>query len=311
MSLHGSSSPSATALSTAVVTTASAPLSLAVLSGLHDGVRAPIDGDACMIGSSRGCDIVLSDAGIAEEHLQLRFYGRQVAINAIGGPVAVQGRPDVERGFGCRAHLPVTLGVGGARIRIALDGSPNLMTKRWAPQMAILAFALIMTPLVAVQAGISGLMPQKAAAPDDRLIVGTVPPLREVPRDDEVIGALQQQMTGADLDNLTVIADGRRIQITGQLPPEKMEAWRAVQHWFDTSHGGRYVLTSSVAVAAVTAAPKLVFQAVFFGENPYVVDARGERRYPGAALQDGWMLKSIENGQILVKRGEQEFKLTL
>lgn len=311
MSLHGSSSPSATALSTAVAMTTSAPVSLAVLSGLHHGVCAPIDSDVCMIGSSRNCDIVLSDEGIAEEHLQLRFYGRQVAINAIGGPVAVQGRPDVERGFGCRTQLPVTLGVGGAQIRIGLDGSRNLMTKRWAPQVAIVAVALIMTPFVAVQAGISGLLPQKVAAPDDRLIVGTVPTHREIPSDDEVIDSLTKQLAQAELDSLALNADGRRIQVTGQLAPEKMETWRGVQRWFDTAYGGRYVLTSSVAVAVVTAAPKFAFQAVFFGENPYVVDARGERRYPGAALQDGWMLKSIENGQILVMRGEQEFRLTL
>ncbi|MEB2847431.1 hypothetical protein GAO09_24905 [Rhizobiales bacterium RZME27] len=305
------SSSSANALSTAVVAATPGMLSLDVISGMHNGVRAPIDGDACTIGSSRTCDLVLSDADIAEEHLQLRFYGRQVAINAIGGPVVIEGRPPVQRGFGCRANLPITLVVGGAKLRIARDGAQNLMTRRWGPYLAVLAVALVMMPIVAVQAGISGLMPQKAVSPEDSLIVGTVPAAPLAPTDAEIVGNLQQKIAEANLGNLTVTSDGRRIDVAGEVPPARMDAWRGVQRWFDQSHGGRYVLTSFVAPAALTDAPKFIFQAVFFGDNPYVLDARGERRYPGAALPDGWMLKSIENGQILVVRGGQEFKLTL
>lgn len=311
MSSNSLSYPSATALTPAILATKPGALALDVLSGLHYGVRAPIDGDDCTIGSSPGCDLVLSDRDIAEEHLQLRFYGKQVAVNAIGGTVIIEGRAPIQRGYGCRAKLPVTLVVGDAKLRIARDASSSLMTKRWGPYVAVVAVALVVMPIVAVQAGISGLLPQKAASPEDSLTVGTVPATSPAPTDAEIVGTLQQKITEADLGNLAVTADGRRIDVSGQLPPTRMDAWRDVQRWFDRSHGGRYVLTSLVSAAAVTDAPKFIFQAVFFGDNPYVVDARGERRYPGAALQDGWMLKSIENGQILVVRAGQEFKLTL
>ena len=303
-------SPSATALSPAIVATKPGALALDVLSGMHHGVRAPIDGEACTIGSSPNCDLVLSDRDIAREHLQLRFYGRQVAINAIGGAVIVEGRPALQRGYGCRVKLPVTLVIGDATLRIGRGTSSGPMIKRWGPYAAVVVL-LAMMPIVAVQAGISGLIPQKPALPSDRLTVGSVPAANPAPSDGEIVGMLQQKIAEAGLGNLTLSADGRRIDVSGQVPPDRMRAWRNVQRWFDRSHGGRYVLTSIVSAAAVTDAPKFVFQAVFFGENPYVVDARGERRYPGAALQDGWMLKSIEDGQILVVRGGQEFKLTL
>ncbi|WP_198539735.1 FHA domain-containing protein [Rhizobium sp. LCM 4573] len=310
MSSNSLTFPSATALSPAIVATKPGALALDVLSGMHHGVRAPIDGEACTIGSSPSCDLVLSDRDIAQEHLQLRFYGRQVAINAIGGAVTVEGRPALQRGYGCRVKLPVTLTIGDAKLRIARDTPTGPMIKRWGPYAAAVAVALAMMPIVAVQAGISGLLPQKSALSNDQLTVGSVP-AATAPSDGEIVGTLQQKIAEAGLGNLTLSADGRRIDVSGQVPPDRMEAWRDVQRWFDRSHGGRYVLTSLVSAAAVTDAPKFIFQAVFFGDNPYVVDARGERRYPGAALQDGWMLKSIEDGQILVVRGGQEFKLTL
>lgn len=315
MSSNSLSFPSATALSTAVAAKPGA-LSLDVLSGLHRGVQAPIEDDGCTIGSSPDCDLVLGDRDIASQHLQLRFYGRQVAINAVGGTVAVEGRPILERGYGCRANLPVTLTVGDTRLRIGRNASAGPMAKRWGPFAAIALLALIMTPIVAVQAGISSFLPQKAsvqpaADAGDALTVASIPMRQAIQSDEEVVAGLRGKLAETNLSGLSISSDGRRIDVSGQLPKESMSAWREIQQWFDRSHGGRYVLTGLVSAAAVTDAPRFVFQAVYFGDNPYIVDARGERRYPGASLQDGWMLKSIEKGQILVVRGNQEFKLTL
>jgi hypothetical protein len=301
----------ANALSPAIAASKPSELSLDVLSGLHYGVRAPIDAEACTIGSSPGCDLVLSDGGIANEHLNLRFYGRQVAVNATGGAVTIEGQPTLQRGYGCRAKLPLTLMVGDAKLRIVRNTTSAPIIGRWGPYAAVLAVVLVMTPLVAVQAGISELLPQKARSPNDNLIVGSLPTMSVEHSDAAIIESLQLKIDQAKIGALTLSTDGRRIDVSGQVSPERMEAWRDVQRWFDHSHGGRFVLVSLVSAAAAADAPKFTFQAVFFGENPYVVDARGERRYPGAALQDGWMLKSIENGQILVARGGQEFKLTL
>lgn len=314
MSSNSLSFPSATTLSPAVAAKPGA-LSLDVLSGIHRGVQAPIDNDSCTIGSSSGCDLVLGDRDIAEQHLQLRFYGKQVAINAVGGAVMIDGRPTLERGYGCRANLPITLTVGDTRLKIGRNASAAPLAKRWGPFTAVALLALIMTPIIAVQAGISSLLPQKAtvqpAEPGDQLTVASIPMRPALQTDGEVLAGLKEKLAEAKLSSLEISSDGRRIDVSGQVPKESLSVWREIQQWFDRSHGGRYVLTSLVSAAAVTDAPRFVFQAIYFGNNPYVVDAHGERRYPGAALPDGWMLKSIEKGQILVVRGNQEFKLTL
>lgn len=314
MSSNSVNFPSANALTQGVAAKPGA-LSLDVLSGIHRGVQAPIENDACTIGSSPSCDLVLGDRDIAAQHLQLRFYGKQVAVNAVGGNVLIEGRPTLERGFGCRANLPITLVVGETKLRIGRNASAAPMTKRWGPFAAVALLALVMTPIVAVQAGITGLLPQRADAqasdPGEALTVASLPMRPAIQTDEEVVAGLREKLAEADLAGLGISSDGRRIDVSGQVPEERLSTWREIQQWFDRSHGGRYVLTSMVSAAAVTDAPRFVFQAVFFGTNPYVVDARGERRYPGASLQDGWMLKSIDKGQILVVRGNQEFKLTL
>ncbi|MBY5378383.1 hypothetical protein ELG83_24270 (plasmid) [Rhizobium leguminosarum] len=315
MSSNSLSFPSATALLPAIPTLKPGTPVFDVLSGPHVGVSSPIDNADCTIGSSLGCDLVLSDANIAQEHLKLRFYGREAAIDAVGGDVFIEGRPMLSRGHGCRVKLPAILLVGDTKLRIRRHASAGFMTSRWT-SYAIVAVVIAMLPVVAgqsniVQSSIAGRLSEVAMAPEDLLTVGSIPIEAASPTDGEIVGTLQQKMAVANLGNLALSADGRHIHVSGQVPADRMDAWRDLQHWFDRSHGGRYVLTSFVSAAAVSGAPKFTFQAVFFGKNPYVIDARGERRYPGASLQDGWILKSIEEGQILVVRGGEEFKLTL
>jgi len=294
-------------------------LALEVLSGIHSGVCAPIEGSACAIGSASSCDVVLAGKDIAPEHLRLRFYGRLVAIDAIGGAVAVEGHSTLDQGFGCRVNLPVTLGIGETRLLIGRGSSQVRMLPKWAPYAAGI-LALVALPFLAMQAGFSELMPRRAMAHGEQ--IATLPatanirpdiaePSTSALSDDAVANALSEELEKADLSMLKLNADGRRIEVSGEIPAQRMADWGNIQRKFDRTYGGRYVLTSMVSAAAAANAPSFTFQAVWFGKNPYVIDARGERRYPGAALQDGWMLKAIEPGAIRVVRGGEEFKLTL
>ncbi|QHC49091.1 hypothetical protein EKK97_04940 [Billgrantia tianxiuensis] len=95
------------------------------------------------------------------------------------------------------------------------------------------------------------------------------------------------------------------------MPPERYEEWRDVQHWFDQHYGSRQLLISEARPRLSVDSPALQFQAVWFGDNPYVVDARGERLYPGAPLQEGWVLAEIAEGRVTVRRDGTEFSLTL
>ncbi len=71
------------------------------------------------------------------------------------------------------------------------------------------------------------------------------------------------------------------------------------------------MLNPRVAVRADAARPRVRFQAVWFGANPYVINDSGKRLYPGAALADNWVLERIENNQVILARGEERFTFTL
>lgn len=283
-------------------------LSLAVLSGVHSGVRTPIEGETCTIGSSPGCDLVLADKNVVAEHLQLRSCGRVLAIDAVGGDVRIEGHADLARGFGCRVRLPVTLSLGEARLRIERDDRSTRGLPRWAIYTA-LALVVVMVPIVSLRAAVSDLLPPATEV--------SKPPVRaEVPHpatlsDTQIVDALRARIATAGLNGLFVSVDGRSLSVSGALTAVQMPDWQAIQRWFDRTHGGRYVLTSLVSSASVVKAPRFTFQAVWFGESPYVIDGKGERRYPGAALQDGWTLKAIEPGEIVMVRDGEEFRLTL
>ncbi|MDN3556892.1 SctD/MshK family protein [Halomonas maura] len=123
--------------------------------------------------------------------------------------------------------------------------------------------------------------------------------------------ALAQQLEEAGLDSLQVRDAGNHLVVSGEFAPERYDAWRDVQRWFDQHHGSSQVLISDARPGLALDAPAFQFQAVWFGDNPYVIDARGERLYPGAALREGWVLAEIGDSRVTVRRGDDEFSLTL
>lgn len=279
-------------------------LTLSVLDGLHKGVTAPIDGDACTIGSGSDCDVVLADARIEADHLRLRFHGRHVAVDAHGGDVVVEGRQTVRRGHGFRTALPVTLAVGGARIALRREGASRDSRRAIAGLgVALLAATAL---LIATQSGGFGV----ADRARDNAAATSQPASAPVAEAGDAAESLRQRVAAASLP-IQIAGKDRHLAASGSITEDQRPAWTEVQRWFDGRFGGRHVLSSTVTTSAAAAAPEFALQAVWFGQNPYVVDARGERRYPGAALQGGWTLKSIEPDGIIVIRDGQEFRLTL
>lgn len=281
-------------------------LTLSVLDGVHRGVETPIMAENCTIGSASHCDVVLADDRIAPDHLRLRFYGRQVAVDAIGGDVGIEGRAPVPQGHGARVALPVTLTLGDVRLQVRRPALPAGMAPRWLPLFGLGLAGLIAAILFATQSNGFGTIGavDRPATPTPQIAATTT-------AQTDVAQTLRQHLTQAGVQGLDVTQDGRRVLVSGALPAAGMQAWQDAQQWFDGTYGGRYVLTSRVTAAPAGGAPDFSFQAVWFGANPYVIDARGDRRYPGAALKDGWMLKSIDPGRITVTRNGTDFQLTL
>jgi hypothetical protein len=117
---------------------------------------------------------------------------------------------------------------------------------------------------------------------------------------------LTERFEASGLTGLRVSAAGGQVTVTGSITKQQTGAWTEAQQWFDGAYRGRLVLVANVTPAeAKKPAPVVNVQAVWFGERPYIITAEGNRYYKGAFLDNGWMIKDIVEGRILLaKDGE-------
>ncbi|MGI9498677.1 MAG: SctD/MshK family protein, partial [Geminicoccaceae bacterium] len=78
----------------------------------------------------------------------------------------------------------------------------------------------------------------------------------------------------------------------------------------DGAFGQDFLLVADVEPAEKETPPKLAIEAVWAGDDPYLV-AGGRRFFVGAAIGDGWTIGRIGAGEITFKRGDRSFSLTL
>nr|WP_300311855.1 EscD/YscD/HrpQ family type III secretion system periplasmic domain-containing protein [Halomonas sp.] len=368
---------------------------LEVTDGFHRGVTIPVEQPVCRIGSSSQSDVMLSDTGVAAEHVTLRFHARMVAIEATGGDVTVGGKV-LTQGTGWRTNLPVTFEMGDAKLQLSQPelSLPPIMRLVWetiepawrATRQSVPALlakgrtlsqrglAPLRRPLAAAALTVSGwlakiplsdawrarlqrLLPRRSSQQRDathlkRNAIATVLAVVVL----SVLGAgffgaggkagatitatalqttamlhpqtadatlmladlsrspaeaLQNRLTEAGLNDLQVEDAGNHLVVSGEFAPHQHADWQAVQRWFDESYGSRQVLISNAMPGVTPDHPDFRFQAVWLGDNPYVIGDNGERLYPGAALQQGWVLAEIANDRLTLRRGEDEMFLTL
>jgi hypothetical protein len=117
---------------------------------------------------------------------------------------------------------------------------------------------------------------------------------------------LTERLEASGLSGLRVSAGGGKVVVTGSITKQQTGAWTETQQWFDEAYRGRLVLVANVtSTEAKKPAPVVNVQAVWFGERPYIITAEGNRYYKGAFLDNGWMIKDIVDGRILLaKDGE-------
>ncbi|MGZ9706948.1 SctD/MshK family protein [Pseudomonas sp. GNP013] len=292
---------------------------LSITHGLHQGVSIALDKAAYIIGSAGNADLLLSDAGIAERHMVLRFSCGQVAVEALGGDVTVMKRNaqaiTVCAGSGHCAKLPLVIHIGAARLTLK-----DTCVKTRAAQRAVRAsrrvprwvIALALMFLCVGAFAFRGQPVSSLALPTRNPLVA--PSDAQYP--DTVTAAqaalwLEQQLTAARLSHIKVTEGDGQLLLQGSYEPTQKIQWMDVQQAYDSRFGQQVVLHADVAPRAEVATPRVRFQAVWFGTHPYVVNDSGKRLYPGAALADDWTLERIENNQVILARGEERFTFTL
>jgi len=117
---------------------------------------------------------------------------------------------------------------------------------------------------------------------------------------------LTERLVASGLTGLRVTAGGGQVVVTGSITKQQTDAWTEAQQWFDAAYRGRLVLVANVTPTdAKKPTPVINVQAVWFGEHPYIITAEGNRYYKGAFLDNGWTIKDIADGRILLaKDGE-------
>lgn len=296
---------------------------LQITQGLHQGVCLPLDRSVYIIGSGADADLLLSDAGIAERHLVLRFDNGQVAVEAVGGDVLAYGSHGRETlipaGKGHRARLPLDIRIGEARLTLSLSGvtdTPHTASARripagWQRKPQWVIALLLMFLCVGAFAFRSEPVSPLALAGADKEPLPTSQPRRSAATVGDARVWLDQQLAAAGLKQVKVSEVQGQLSVQGTYDPAQKSQWRSVQQAFDSRFGQQIVLHPNVIARAEIAKPRVRFQAVWFGANPYVINDSGKRLYPGAALADDWTLESIENNQVILARGEERFTFTL
>ncbi|PPS34164.1 SMAD/FHA domain protein [Pseudomonas amygdali pv. morsprunorum] len=295
----------------------SAVARLEILHGLHQGVSLLLDNPVYVIGSAAPADLVLGDADVAEQHVRLRFSVEHVAIEALGGDVTVFDslgqRRVVNVGHGQRISLPVELLVGQSRLclrstrsaRAIPAVSRRLVLLKW-PALAALLLLVTCATAFAFRAPAESARHSIADS-----VPGSSTPVKSAPTLTQARSWLEGALQDVRLTQLRVEEQGGQLSVEGAFPAAQKSSWLQIQQAFDTRFGQHIVLTPNVQASTALAAPRVRFQAVWFGRNPYVIDEHGKRVYPGALLPDNWRLESIEGNQVRLVRGDERFAFTL
>ena len=301
----GLMSMSSFAASLSGVVSAPPTLVLEITAGVHRGVRLELEPGDRRIGSTSGADIVLRDAGIAAEHAILRVGRRSVDLHAIGGEVRV-GEEVIAKGYGCALRAPVDLTIGEARLRISAERA-EAPARRRIPSAALIAVALLLA-LPAL-----GWAAKRHAAPMTGVTTVALgkTPSEETPAPKSTYNAedagrkLTERLDASGLSGLRVTTSGGQVVVNGMIMKQQTAAWTEAQQWFDAVYRGRLVLVANVTFSESKPKPAVNVQAVWFGERPYIITSDGNRYYKGAFLDNGWTIKDISDGRILLtKDGE-------
>jgi hypothetical protein len=283
-------------------------IGLAIEEGLHEGAKLKLLSGSYRVGSASDCDIILHDDGVAGQHAVLRVVDGELRLEAVGGAIALdpERRRMLPAGSGVKPTLPATVWIGPARLTL----TGRSAARRIGAKAVIAACGLVaLAGIAATYAMTSPPSPARPVMTRDN--AGTTLAARAPGGQvSDAAAQLRRTLAATGLSGVAVTASGERVLATGTIEPGQAQAWSAAQQAFDAAHGGRLQLGSEVRVTQQEEGPKIALQAVWLGEQPYVLTADGGRHHQGAFLDNGWTIRSISRDGVTFVRGERNFTLT-
>ena len=308
--------------------------------GLHAGTVQRLMPGMYTIGSELDADIVLSDSNVEPVHLILELDRCGVRLEPLQGRIAIQGESTVlEPGSERYAGAPLSFSIGETTINVTAPA--DAMKSRRRTHMLVGVAALVIAAVLGIQvtgalnapvldgpqgiAEVEGkrlgnseagnMAPSRTinALEEQRRLASTSDDISSTPPDvtrDQAEIELRDRLVDKGLPDIEVSTVGDRIMVRGEAERERLAEWQEVRIWFDSTYGRDFLLDADVKPAEAVEPPKLAIEAVWSGEKPYLV-AGGQRFFIGNPIGDGWMIESIAANEIVLKRGDQFFSLTL
>jgi hypothetical protein len=312
---------------------------LLIESGLHAGVVQRLTPGIYTLGSELEADIVLSDAAVQPLHLMLELDRHGLRLEPLKGSVTIDGESaSLEPGGERHLALPAAFTVGDARIQVTAPADLVRDTKRKRMAAAAMGLAVVgvvglytfgpladavtvadpttmaMTDQTGPTRSDDGMMATAALDQGDNVLEAPTQDVAaaHIPKVDmdQAAAQLRERLAAASLADIDVIHAGDRLIAKGSAEPSKMSDWQSVQMWFDGAFAGDVLLVANVEPAEKEEPPKLAIEAVWTGDEPYLM-AGGRRFYQGASVGDGWTVERIGTDEIILRRGDQSFSLTL
>lgn len=303
-----------------MIASAAKTYSVVIRTGRHAGAAVELADGRYLVGGGSDVDIVLTDAGIAPNHAEIKLTNGLCRLRPIGGDVAVDGRA-LNAGVTADIHLPAEITMSGVRLGFASvhDVSRTRSLRRF-PRVAV-GFAgvaavvavvggIVLDGLPAVghgfqevtkTIGISTLVPSTVAAAPNAPSGEAV---GSVPEPAVAVAALSKRLRESGLVGLIMVGvSGGMIEARGSIRPENERDWTEVQAWFDATYKGRIPILARVKVdEGAASVPRLTIRGIWSGADAYLITGDGERYGEGAKLPGGWAIERIERDRIIVSR---------
>lgn len=298
---------------------------LRVLDGLHQGAALPLFGDEWSIGAHADADLVLNDAGIAEQHARLRFIDSNWSVQAEAGLLrSADGQVLAQI---ARLEVSVPFLVGTVRLCVALADHPWPQAPAPAPaavptssrpsvdpvrtltlssishsqQKRLLSLVLVVT-IIIMAVGMASTGEREAQA-------SLMPP--EVKKNElgspfEVRQQLLKMLNERELDHrVSLQVINGQVALNGDVSQEDVDLVARMLSRFGEQFDSDVPVISRVRVR--DSAPPFRIVQIVGGPNGHVVLEDGGRLFVGDEL-DGLRLVLIDNSKVIFD-GAQRYEV--
>ena len=298
---------------------------LRVLDGLHQGAALPLFGDEWSIGAHADADLVLNDAGIAEQHARLRFIDSNWSVQAEAGLLrSADGQVLAQI---ARLEVSVPFLVGTVRLCVALADHPWPQAPAPAPaavptssrpsvdpvrtltlssishsqQKRLLSLVLVVT-IIIMAVGMASTGEREAQA-------SLMPP--EVKKSElgspfEVRQQLLKMLNERELDHrVSLQVINGQVALNGDVSQEDVDLVARMLSRFGEQFDSDVPVISRVRVR--DSAPPFRIVQIVGGPNGHVVLEDGGRLFVGDEL-DGLRLVLIDNSKVIFD-GAQRYEV--